>query len=311
VFHGVPRPSGRSCYAGAVHRRSHHLLTILSASLAVSCASMDDSAGAGERSGLADSGEGGAPSVLEPDPQYGVPVARRVLDRPPMQQMPIVWDEDRMALTAEHLEHHLGIPVTDDLDASTRMDPKVVVLHWTAGPTARSAFWTFYRSRRARKDPHHQLNLSVHFIVDRDGTIYQLMPTDRIGAHVVGLNHVAIGVENVGDRKRWPLTPAQITANIALVRFLAQKHDLTHLIGHYEFKRFHGHPMWKGPEAHHIGRADPGEDFMERVWSGVQDLGLEGAPPRVVRTDTVTRPPEVRSRRVASAVPPSALVRTR
>lgn len=287
------------------------LLPLLVASVGIACAPVGDSAGAPDRSAASDSGEEQGLGGVEPDAQYGVPVARRVLDRPPMQQMPIVWDEERMALTAEHLEHHLGIPVTDDLDASTRMDPKVVVLHWTAGPTARSAFWTFYKPRRARKDPHHQLNLSVHFIVDRDGTIYQLMPTDRIGAHVVGLNHVAIGVENVGDLQRWPLTPAQVTANIALVRFLAQKHDLTHLIGHYEFKRFHGHPMWKGPEGHHIGRADPGEAFMEQVWSGVRDLGLEGAPQRAARASSGERPTAVQSRRMASAVPPAALVRTR
>jgi hypothetical protein len=213
------------------------------------------------------------------DAQAGVPVRRRVLDRPPIQDLPIVWDRDRMELTAEHLSHHLDMDVPDDPDRASRMDPRVVVLHWTAGPTAKSAFWTFFKPRRHRpRNPHHQLNLSVHFVVDRDGTIYQLMDTDRVACHVVGLNHLAIGVENVGDRQRWPLTPAQITANIALVRYLAQKHDLTHLIGHYEFKRFHGHPYWKGPPGHHIGRADPGEAFMARVRSGVKDLGLGGAP---------------------------------
>ena len=255
----------------------------LAVSLLVACAPVGDSASGW---GIFTASDTGRPAELAGAAMAvafeatGTPVARRVLDRPPMQQMPIVWDEDRLALTAEHLEHHLGLPVTGDLDASTRMDPKVVVLHWTAGPTARSAFWTFYKPRRQRRDPHHQLNLSVHFVVDRDGTIYQLMPTDRIAAHVVGLNHVAIGIENVGDRRRWPLTPAQITANIALVRFLAQKHELTHLIGHYEFKRFHGHPLWRGPSGSHIGRADPGEDFMAAVRGAVQDLGLAGAPPR-------------------------------
>jgi N-acetylmuramoyl-L-alanine amidase len=262
-----------------------------------------DSSGALGLFAALDTGRGrDAVAVLE-DEQHGTPVVRRVLDRPPMQQMPIIWNEERMALTAEHLEHHLGMTVTDDLDASTRMDPKMVVLHWTAGPTAKSAFWTFFSPRRKRKDPHHQLNLSVHFIVDRDGSIFQLMPTDRIAAHVVGLNHLAIGIENVGDRRRWPLTPAQVTANIALVRFLAQKHDLTHLIGHYEFKRFHGHGMWKGPEGHHIGRADPGEAFMAQVRSGVQDLGLAGAPPKPGRS--------VARRPLARTLPPAALVRAR
>lgn len=269
----------------------------------VGCAPVGDSSAALGLFAALDTGRPRDVVARMEEEQFGTPVVRRVLDRPPMQQMPIIWNEERLALTAEHLEHHLGMPITDDLDASTRMDPKVVVLHWTAGPTAKSAFWTFYSPRRKRKDPHHQLNLSVHYIVDRDGTIYQLMPTDRVAAHVVGLNHVAIGIENVGDRRRWPLTPAQVTANIALVRYLDQKHDLTHLIGHYEFKRFHGHPMWKGPEGHHIGRADPGEAFMAQVRSGMQDLGLAGAPPK---------PEKAVARRRSGRTPaPAALVRAR
>ena len=119
---------------------------------------------------------------------------------------------------------------------------------------------------------------------------------------------MAIGIENVGDRRRWPLTQAQVTANIALVRFLAQKHDLTHLIGHYQFKRFHGHPMWKGPEGHHIGRADPGEEFMAKVWSGVQDLGL-GRTPR--DQASVGPGPALGHRAVSGTAAPAAFVRTR
>ncbi|MEC7948109.1 MAG: peptidoglycan recognition family protein [Myxococcota bacterium] len=281
-------------------RRTPRVLFWLAAPLIAACAVVDDSAAGARPVARADTGGNGRVPVED---QHGTPVARRVLDRPPMQQLPIIWDDDRLALTAEHLDHHLGLPVTDDLDASTRMEPKVIVLHWTAGPTAKSAYWTFYRPRRERRDPHQQLNLSVHFIVDRDGTIYQLMPTDRVAAHVVGLNHVAIGVENVGDGQRWPLTPAQVSANIALVRYLADKHDISHLIGHYEFKRFHGHPFWLGPDGHNIGRADPGEDFMAKVRGAVADLGLAGAPPK----------PSRRAARgvVQAAASPAALVRTR
>ena len=50
-------------------------------------------------------------------------------------------------------------------------------------------------------------------VTDTDGTIYRLMPEDRVGRHAIGLNHVSIGVENVGDGKRWPMTAAQVAAN--------------------------------------------------------------------------------------------------
>ena len=43
--------------------------------------------------------------------------------------------------------------------------------------------------------------------------------------HCIGLNHVAIGIENVGDGEKLPLTPAQVQADAALVRATARWMD--------------------------------------------------------------------------------------
>jgi len=44
------------------------------------------------------------------------------------------------------------------------------------------------------------------------------MPETWMARHAIGFNHVAIGIENVGDGARWPLTDAQADADAALVR---------------------------------------------------------------------------------------------
>ena len=50
--------------------------------------------------------------------------------------------------------------------------------------------------------------------MDRDGAVYRLMPETWMARHTIGLNRVAIGIENVGG-PRWPLTPEQLRADAA------------------------------------------------------------------------------------------------
>ena len=38
----------------------------------------------------------------------------------------------------------------------------------------------------------------AHFVIDRDGTIYELVPPNIMCRHTVGLNWTAIGIEHVG-----------------------------------------------------------------------------------------------------------------
>ena len=42
--------------------------------------------------------------------------------------------------------------------------------------------------------------------------------------HVIGLNHCAIGIENVGGTIDTPLTKKQLKANIKLVNYLKQQY---------------------------------------------------------------------------------------
>lgn len=53
---------------------------------------------------------------------------------------------------------------------------------------------------------HNQHGLSVHFMVDNDGTIYQTLDLVECAFHAAGVNEVSIGIElqNRGDAARFP-----------------------------------------------------------------------------------------------------------
>ena len=105
----------------------------------------------------------------------------------------------------------------------------------------------------------------------------RLQPETRYARHCIGLNHAAIGIENVGDEGKWPLTGAQVAANAALVRDLARRFPITHLIGHQEAAGLAKHPYFVELDpGYRNSKADPGARFMARVREAVADLKLAG-----------------------------------
>jgi N-acetyl-anhydromuramyl-L-alanine amidase AmpD len=157
-------------------------------------------------------------------------------------------------------------------------------LHYTGGGSARATKAYFDRltmeAGREQLARAGKVNVSSHYLVDRDGTIYRLQPETRFARHCIGLNHLAIGIENVGDEARWPLTEAQVKANAALVRELAGRFALTHLLGHHEVMSFRAHPYYVERDAGYRNRkSDPGPRFLAAVRAEVADLGLAGLSP--------------------------------
>ncbi len=47
-----------------------------------------------------------------------------------------------------------------------------------------------------------------------------------------------------GGIERFPLTQAPVKSDAALVRYLAGKYPITHLIGHQEYRRMEGTPFF-------------------------------------------------------------------
>ena len=191
---------------------------------------------------------------------------------------PIVFDDTRNSLTLEYLDERYGLRQ----DTPT-ISPKMIVLHWTAIPTFEGSFDAFERptlpSWRPDIEGAGALNVSSHFLVDQDGVIYRLMPETTMARHVIGLNHVAIGVENVGGTENKPLTEAQVKANIELVKYLAGKYDIEYLLGHHEYINFEDHPLWlEKDDGYRTKKTDPGPDFMQQVRNATEHLNLKPIP---------------------------------
>ena len=187
---------------------------------------------------------------------------------------PIDFGPRRIVLTQQYIKHHYGI------DAETiQIVPRMIVIHYTAIPTLERS-WRAFKPEELptnRRDiaKASRLNVSAHFLVDRDGTVYRLMPETWMARHVIGLNYCAIGIENVGSDD---LTSEQLQANAELVRYLTAKYPtIRYLIGHYEYRRFERSPLWLEKEpGYRTVKHDPGEGFMKRLRSRFP--ALEGAP---------------------------------
>lgn len=189
-------------------------------------------------------------------------------------QKPIVFDDTRRQLTLDYIRLRYGIDTN-----SVAIVPQMVVVHWTAIDSFEESYKTMRDATlpgsRANIGAKSPLNVSAHYLVDRDGTIYQLLPDTVFARHVIGLNYHAIGIENVGSPK-CPLTPQQLKANEKLIRHLASKYPIRWMIGHYEYKKFAGSPLWleKDPE-YLTEKDDPGTDFMARLRKLLKDLKLK------------------------------------
>ena len=191
---------------------------------------------------------------------------------------PIVFNEERTELTRTYLLERYGLE-----QESPAISPKMIVLHWTVIPSLEEAFEAFDPATLPNWRPDIEnvsgLNVSSQFMVDRDGTIYSLMPETNMARHVIGLNHCAIGVENVGGTKELPLTKAQLKANIWLVEYLSNKYPIEYLIGHYEYTNFEDHPLWlEKDETYRTVKTDPGKDFMKKVRKATKNLNFKPVP---------------------------------
>jgi hypothetical protein len=164
------------------------------------------------------------PSSAAPPAQ--VPVTLRVV------QAPIAYPAGRQQEMAAYSLRHYGT-------ASWQLTPTMIVLHYTAGGT-----WVGARATFA-SDTVNMGELPgtcSHYVIDKDGTVYQLVPTSVRCRHTIGLNDQAIGIEMVqegGSSATWADQqilgrPAQVGAALALVRSLQSQYGIStaNVIGH-------------------------------------------------------------------------------
>jgi beta-N-acetylhexosaminidase len=152
-----------------------------------------------------------------------------VVPKPHIVWKPIPFGAKRKAEMAQYAQRHYGID-------SYVLHPKVIVEHYTATTTFSSAYNTF--AADVPDAELHQLpGTCAHFVIDRDGTIYQLVPLAIMCRHTVGLNDVAIGIEHVGTSDGEILNDAaQMRSSLELTAWLVQRYHiaLKNVIGHNE-----------------------------------------------------------------------------
>ncbi len=193
-------------------------------------------------------------------------------------EKPIIFNDQRMELTLQYMQERYGITAETPV-----INPRMIVVHWTQIPTFQGSFDAFNNPTLEGTRPDiagaGALNVSAHYLVDRDGTIYHLMPDTLMARHAIGINHAAIGIENVGGTPDLPLTDEQLAANTWLIRRLSNTYDIEYLLGHYEYTNFENHPLWleKDP-GYRTVKVDPGEDFMAALRKNLEDISFEPVP---------------------------------
>ena len=192
---------------------------------------------------------------------------------------PIQFNDERADLTLEYLKNRYGL-----IQNEPTIHPKMIVVHWTAIPTFKKSFAAFDPIKLPNWRPEianaSSLNVSTQFLIDQDGTIYRLLPETTMARHVIGLNHCAIGIENVGGLEDKPLTKKQLEANIKLIKYLKNKYDdIDYVIGHYEYTLFENHDLWLEKDAaYRTEKTDPGKQFITNIRSSLTNYNWKPVP---------------------------------
>lgn len=139
----------------------------------------------------------------------------------------------RKAETAAYAKRHYGT-------ATWRLDPTLIVLHYTESDTYASTRSLFESDVPNRGELPGACS---HYVIDKDGTIHELVPPSVMCRHTVGLNHLAIGIEFVqsssGHDPPWAARQvlrrrAQVASGVALVEELQRRFSISDgdVIGH-------------------------------------------------------------------------------
>ena len=157
-------------------------------------------------------------------------LAAAAAPQPTIVQKPIPFPQERKEQMAAYSRRHY------DIDSYRLRDPKVIVQHYTVTSTFQQTYNTF-----APNNPDPELKelpgTCAHYVIDRDGTIYQLVPRSIMCRHTVGLNYTSFGIEHVGMSDRDVMgNKRQLAASLRRTRWLQCRYGIakTDVIGHSE-----------------------------------------------------------------------------
>jgi N-acetylmuramoyl-L-alanine amidase-like protein len=201
--------------------------------------------------------------------------------KPHIVWKPIPFGAARLAETAAYAKRHYGLN-------TYVLHPRAIVEHVTATTSFVSAYNTF-AADHPDAELHELPGTCAHFIVDRDGTIYQLVRLNVICRHTVGLNWAAVGIEHVGLSDAQVLgDAAQMRASLALTVWLMWRYSipLADVIGHNESLSSPLHkelyPAWRCQTHADWKRADMNV-YRARLVALARRFGVRVGPPPLLR----------------------------
>jgi hypothetical protein len=171
-----------------------------------------------------------ARAVLAVAPPPAVAEPARAAPKPDIDWDPIPFGKTRQRQMRGYSERHYGER------KAKLVDPNVIVEHYTASTTYSSA-WSTFAANAPDVEFGERPGVCAHYVIERDGTIHQLVSLRWRCRHTVGLNQTAVGIEHVGisdadvmGRKRL------LRASLALTRYLQDRLGIRtrDVIGHAE-----------------------------------------------------------------------------
>ena len=109
-------------------------------------------------------------------------------------------------------------------DSELTLNPRMIVLQYSGTDDFSRLWHTFanggiYDGRKG--------HLSVHYVVDKDGSIYELMPPNRRVRGTYGVNHVAVTISLIGRNEQALLNNnIQMRTSFGLVRWLMNQYRI-------------------------------------------------------------------------------------
>ena len=159
-----------------------------------------------------------------------VDAVARAIAPPRIKQRRIPFGEKRKREMTSYARRHYG------MDDWRLRQPHVIVEHYTATDSFAATYNTFAPDV-ADPELGELPGVCAHFVINRDGTIYQLVSTRIMCRHTVGLNWTAIGIEHVGRSDGQVLgNGRQRRASFRLTRTLQGRYRIKtrNVIGHNE-----------------------------------------------------------------------------
>ena len=129
-------------------------------------------------------------------------------------------------------------PLDHHSSPGTLAQRNMVVLHITEGANAAGTIEWF-------KQSSGKSAVSAHFVIDRDGTVYQLVSIADTAWHCNAANGHTIGIEHAAISGKLMATEEQYAASAMLVKWLCEQMkvacDREHVRSHFEVDQTHLH----------------------------------------------------------------------